>query len=155
MSELTIREAISEDSLIAEHFYRLWLDNGVSPDSIDANWQQKTIDFIGEARQNLAFQAYVALISEQVVGSVSCQIFAGLYPMPFQPDFRKYGYIWNVYVEPNYRLRGIATKLTQRAIARLHSLNCTHAMLHASVHGRAVYEKLGFVPKNEMILELS
>ena len=57
MSELTIREAISEDSLIAEHFYQLWLDNDVSPDSIDANWQQKTRDFIDEARRNLAFQA--------------------------------------------------------------------------------------------------
>ena len=154
MSELTIREAISEDSLIAEHFYQLWLDNEVSPDSIDADWQQKTRDFIDEARRNLAFQAYLASIGDRVVGSVSCQIFAGLYPMPFQPDFRKYGYIWNVYVEPDYRRRGIATKLTKKAIAHLHSLDCTHAILHASVHGKPVYEKLGFVPKNEMILEL-
>ena len=103
----------------------------------------------------VAFQAYVATIGDRIVGSVSCQIFAGLYPMPFQPDFRKYGYIWNVYVEPDYRRRGIATKLTKRAIAYLHSLNCTHAILHASVYGKPVYEKLGFVPKNEMILELN
>ena len=153
MSELTIEEAL-EDSLIAEHFYRLWLDNGVSPDSIDADWQQKTVNFIAEARRNLSFKAYVASINEQVVASVSCQIYAGLYPMPFVANFRKYGYIWNVYVEPNYRRRGIATELIKKAIAYLHSLNCTHAILHASVHGKPVYEKLGFIPKNEMILEL-
>lgn len=155
MSELTIEEAISEDSLIAEHFYRLWLDNGVSPDSIDADWQQKTVNFIVEARKNLSFKAYIASIGDRVVGSVSCQIFAGLYPLPFIANFRKYGYIWNVYVEPDYRRRGIATKLTKEAIAYLHSLNCTHAILHASVYGKPMYEKLGFIPKNEMILELN
>ena len=153
MSEITIKEA-SQDSLIAEHFYRLWLDNGVSPDSIDADWQQKTVDFIVEARKNLFFKAYIASIGDRVVASVSCQIFAGLYPMPFVANFRKYGYIWNVYVEPEYRRRGIATKLTKKAIAHLHSLDCTHAILHASIYGKPVYEKLGFVPKNEMILKL-
>lgn len=155
MNELTIKEAISQDSLIAEHFYRLWLDNDVSPDSIDPDWQQKTIDFIDEARRNLAFKAYVAIIGDRVVGSVSCQIFSGLYPMPFKPSFRQYGYIWNVYVDLNYRRRGIGSQLTQKAIAYLHSLDCTHAILHASVHGKPIYEKLGFSAKNEMILELN
>ena len=70
MSEITIKEA-SQDSLIAEHFYRLWLDNGVSPDSIDADWQQKTVDFIVEARKNLFFKAYIASIGDRVVASVS------------------------------------------------------------------------------------
>lgn len=83
------------------------------------------------------------------------RIFAGLYPALFKPDFRNYGYIWNVYVETNYRRQGIATKLTQEAIKYLHSLNCTHAILHASPYGKPVYENLGFVPKNEMILELN
>ena len=91
---------------------------------------------------------------DQVIGSTSCQLFAGLYPMFLKPDFRQYGYIWNVYVESDYRRQGIATKLTKKAINYLHSLNCTHAILHASPQGKSVYEGLGFVPKNEMILEL-
>ena len=39
-------------------------------------------------------------------------------------------------------------------IDRLRSLNCTHVILHASPHGKPLYESLGFIPKNEMILEL-
>jgi ribosomal protein S18 acetylase RimI-like enzyme len=78
-----------------------------------------------------------------------------LYPSPFKSSFRKYGYIWNVFVESAYRDRGIATKLTKTAIDYLQSLDCTHAILHASPHGKPVYEKLGFVPKNEIILDLS
>ncbi|VEP12202.1 putative Acetyltransferase [Hyella patelloides LEGE 07179] len=152
----TIRKANnSEDDLIARHFYQLWLDNNVSPDSIRADWQRDTIDFIVKARQNLSFQAFVATVEDRVIGSVSCQLFAGLYPTPFKSDFRHYGYIWNVYVEADYRRQGIATKLTKKAIAYLYTLNCTHAILHASPHGKRVYESLGFVPKNEMILELT
>ena len=149
---LTIREAtVSENHLIAQHFYQLWLDNNVDPNSISNNWLEITIDFIAKAKRDLSFQAFVAIVDQKVIGSTSCQLFAGLYPMFFKPDFRQYGYIWNVYVESDYRRQGIATKLTKKAIDYLHSLNCTHAILHASPHGKSVYEGLGFVPKNEMI----
>ena len=152
----TIRKATnSEDALIARHFYQLWLDNNIEPNCIRADWQQETIDFIIRARQNLSFQAFVAIVENQIVGSVSCQLFAGLYPTPFKPSFRNYGYIWNVYVEVDYRRQGIATQLTKKAIFYLDSLDCTHAILHASPDGKPVYESLGFMPKNEMILELS
>jgi GNAT superfamily N-acetyltransferase len=152
---VTIRKAtISEDNLIAQHFYQLWLDNKIDPHVIRSDWLEETIKFITQARQNLAYQAFVAVINNQVVGSSSCQLFAGLYPTPFQPSFRSYGYIWNVYVEDDYRRQGIATKLTKTAINYLHYLNCTHAILHASPHGKPLYESMGFVPKNEMVLEL-
>ena len=144
----------SEDSLIAHHFYQMWLDNGINADVIDNNWLKPTLEFIEQARRELCFQAFVAKVNKNVVGSISCQLFAGLYPMPFKPSFRKYGYIWNVFVESANRRQGIGTELTQTAIAYLQSLNCSHAILHASPHGKPVYENLGFVPKNEMILEL-
>ena len=144
----------AQDLIIAQHFYQLWLDNQVEPNSIQDNWQEMTLQFIVKARQELFFQAFIGKIDEKTVGSVSCQIFAGLYPFPFKPSIRKYGYIWNVFVESAYRRQGIGSKLTNRAIDYLRSLECTHAILHASPHGKPVYEKLGFVAKNEMILEL-
>ncbi len=105
--------------------------------------------------QELSFQAFVAKIDNKIIASVSCQLFAGLYPSIFKPNIRQYGYIWNVFVESAYRRQGIGTKLTQTAIDYLQSLGCTHAILHASPHGKPVYDNLGFVPKNEMILELN
>ena len=153
---LTIRKATnSEDVLIAQHFYQLWLDNDVTPNDIRADWQQETSDFIIKAREHLSFQAFVAIIENQIIGSVSCQLFAGLYPTVFKSDFRKYGYIWNVYVEADYRRQAIGSKLTKKAIDYLDSLSCTHAILHASPHGKPLYKSLGFMPKNEMILELA
>ena len=154
-SSLIITIASSSDaSLIAQHFYQLWLDNNVAPEQIDDDWLQKTLEFITKARQELSFQAFLGSIDEKIVASVSCQLFAGLYPSPFKPSFRKYGYIWNVFVESAYRRQGIGTQLTIAAIDYLRTLDCTHAILHASPHGKPVYENLGFVPKNEMILKL-
>ena len=147
--------SIAQDSLVAQHFYQLWLDNDIDPNVIDDNWLEITLEFIAKARRELLFQAFVGEINGEIVASASCQLFAGLYPFPFKSSFRSYGYIWNVFVESAYRRQGIATQLTARAIDYLRSIDCTHAILHASPHGKPVYENLGFVPKNEMILELN
>ena len=144
----------TEYPLVAQHFYQLWLDNNVDPDCIQDDWLKTTLEFVAKARQELLFQAFIGKIDGQVVGSVSCQLFAGLYPSPFKPSFRKYGYIWNVFVESAYRRQGIGSQLTNKAIAYLRSLDCSHAILHASPYGKPVYERLGFTTKNEMILEL-
>ena len=142
------------DRLIAEHFYQLWLDNDVTADLIRDDWQDWTQKFIQQARQELKFQAFTAQADGEIVGSVSCQLFAGLYPSPFKIEHRHYGYIWNVYVQANYRRQGIATKLVNSAVGYLKDLNCTKAVLHASPSGKPLYENMGFVPNNEMILNL-
>lgn len=156
-SQVIIVQALPAiDDVIAEHFYQLWLDNNVSEDVICDDWLEITLDFIQKARQEQKFQAFIAQVDNEIVGSASCQLFAGLYPSPFfKQDHRKYGYIWNIYVESEYRRRGIATELTNAAINHLKTLNCTKALLHASPLGKPVYENLGFVPSNEMIFNLT
>lgn len=150
-----IREAIlPEDDLIAQHFYQLWLDNDVSSDKILTDWLDITLQFINNARQELAFKSFVAEIEGKVVGSASGQLFAGLYPQPFISEYRQYGYIWNVYVEPSYRHQGIATKLTHQTINYLQSIGCTRVILNASPSGKPVYQRLGFEVGNEMRLNL-
>ena len=72
----TIRKSTnSEDYLIARHFYRLWLDNNIEPHCIRFDWERETINFIINARQNLFFQAFVAIVENKIVGSVSCLLF--------------------------------------------------------------------------------
>lgn len=140
------------DHIIAEHFYQLWLDNHVSPEMIYDDWLDITLKFIHHARQELKFQGFIAQAGTEIVGSVSCHLFAGLYPNVRRD--RNYGYIWNVYVAAEFRRQGIATKLTNRAIAYLKSIDCNKAVLHASPFGKPVYDNLGFMPNNEMILDL-
>lgn len=142
--------APSEDALLAEHFYHLWLDNDVPPDSIQPNWREITLEYIQQARRELDFKAFVIEVEEKAVGSASCQLFAGLYPLVLAEHHRKYGYIWGVYVEPAYRGQGLAKKLTLATINHLKSLGCTRAILHASPSGKPVYTSLGFLESNEM-----
>ncbi|MBD0344630.1 MAG: GNAT family N-acetyltransferase [Coleofasciculus sp. Co-bin14] len=150
-----ITSAKAEDSLIAEHFYKLWRDNDVPTDCIQPEWREITLAFIDRARQELCYKAFVAEVDGVVVGSVGCQLFAGLYPQALAEHYRKYGYIWGVYVEPPRRGKGIAKQLTSIAIAHLKSLGCTKAILHASPSGKPVYSSLGFVSSNEMQFDLS
>lgn len=144
----------AEDTLIAHHFYQMWLDNQIPPTAIASDWLEKSLQFIDQARQTLSYQAFVAEVEGQIVGSAGCQRFAGLYPNIMQTTERCDGYIWGVYVEPAYRGRGIATQLTQQTIAHLRAIGCTHAVLNASPSGKPVYSRLGFADSNLMRLSL-
>lgn len=153
---INIREASpDEDFFIAEHFYKLWRDNDVPTHSIKSNWLDITLQFISHARKELGYKAFVAEVDGLAIGSASCQLFAGLYPNVLAEHYRKYGYIWGVYVEPLHRGQGIAKKLTLRSVDYLKSLNCTRAILHASPSGKPVYSSLSFSETNEMRLDLS
>lgn len=154
-ADINIREATpNEDSLIAEHFYHLWLDNNVPADSIKPDWLDITLEFIEKARHKLAYKAFVAEVDGKIIASASCQLFAGLYPHILTESYRNYGYIWGVYVYPEYRQQGIAKKLTLLTIEHLKSLGCTRAMLNASPSGKPVYSSLGFCESNTMQLDL-
>ena len=154
--DLKIREAsLIDDSLIAKHFYQMWRDLDVPDYAIQSDWLETTLRFINQARQELGYKAFVAEVKGTVIGSASCQLFAGLYPNILVPQYQKSGYIWGVYVEPLYRRQGIAKKLTLMTVKHLKSLGCTQSVLNASPLGRSVYSSLGFSPRNEMRLDLS
>lgn len=144
----------TEDALIARHFYQMWLDNSIAESAIAPDWLEITLQFIDQARATLDYQAFVAEIEGQVIGSAGCQRFAGPYPQVIKTGDRCDGYIWGVYVEPAYRGQGIATQLTQQTIAYLQEIGCTHAVLNASPSGKPVYARLGFVDSNLMRLDL-
>ncbi|MEC4815807.1 MAG: GNAT family N-acetyltransferase [Scytonema sp. PMC 1069.18] len=152
----TIREATAqEDGLIARHFYQMWLDIGLCDDALNPDWLNITLKFIEQARRDLSYQGFVAEVEGVIVGSASCQLYAGLYPNVLQPQYRKYGYIWGVYVEPSYRRQGIAKQLTRMTVNYLKAIGCTRVVLNASPSGQPVYESLGFSSSNAMQLDLN
>jgi predicted GNAT family acetyltransferase len=62
-----------------------------------------------------------------------------------------YGFIGDVYTEIQFRSLGIATRLSQDAMLWLQSKEIKMVRLLASETGRSIYEKLGFVPTDEMV----
>ena len=58
--------------------------------------------------------------------------------------------ILSVYVEPSWRRRGVAEALMRTLLDALSARGIRRVVLHASKDGRRLYERLGFVPTNEM-----
>ena len=154
-ASVNIRAATpQEDRIIAEHFYRMWRDLGIDDAVILPQWPTRCTEFIAHARQHLHYQAFVAEVAGAIVGSAGGQCFAGLYPWIIDPTHRQYGYIWGVYVEPQYRHRGIATRLTQMVVEHLRGIGCTKVVLNAAPKARPLYQRLGFSNSNLMELDL-
>jgi len=82
----------------------------------------------------------------------------GLWLMDWPPHMigpgARRGNILNVYTDSRYRRRGIARSLMAVAINWCRDHGIAAIILHASPDGKALYEKLGFQPSNEMRLLL-
>ena len=63
-------------------------------------------------------------------------------------------FILNVYVEPAFRRRGIARAIMEELIGWCRAQGFDSICLHATEQGRPLYRQLGFVPTNEMRLDL-
>lgn len=71
-------------------------------------------------------------------------------PHPAHPQLDQRGYVLNVYVEPGYRRRGLASKLMKLGDAEFTRRGLGFAVLHATEVGRPVYEGLGWEKTAEM-----
>lgn len=71
-------------------------------------------------------------------------------PHPAHPEVDQRGYVLNVYVEPAYRRRGLASKLMRLGEAEFTRRGLGFAILHATEAGRPVYQALGWAGTAEM-----
>jgi GNAT superfamily N-acetyltransferase len=91
----------------------------------------------------------------QVVGGVGIRLRDALPSAharegPLKVVLGRQGLIVNVFVERDWRRRGIAALLMRRLLADIQSLDLMSIVLHASADGRALYRSLGFSATNEM-----
>jgi GNAT superfamily N-acetyltransferase len=109
-------------------------------------------DFLTKAMADGSFRAWLAADRERVVGGGAVLIS----PWPAHPydlECRR-ATIINVYVDPEYRRRGIARQLIEEILGWCKAEGLARVNLHASEQGRHLYETLGFEPSNEMKLTL-
>jgi len=74
-------------------------------------------------------------------------------PHPMDPRPQR-AWVVNMFTEPEHRRRGLAGLLMDTIVTWCRAEGLRFLYLHASDEGRALYESLGFVPTNEMLLEL-
>jgi GNAT superfamily N-acetyltransferase len=148
---VTLRTAQPEElARIADFWLAMFEEVGKHYESaFQPGWRERFIAFFAErmARGDAAY--YVAVDGEQLVGSAGAFLTEAY---PAEIHGLRSGYIFGVYVVPAYRGQGLATQLTQATIDFLRAKNAYSIRLHASPFGRPIYERLGFVPTNEMEL---
>ena len=64
----------------------------------------------------------------------------------------RHAIVLNVFTEPPWRRQGLAELLMRHVLEWARNEMLDRLVLHASVEGRPLYERLGFVPSNEMRL---
>lgn len=84
-----IRQATPEDDLVTtEHFYNMWLGMSYPADKLRPDFQQQTLRFISDARQQKQYKCFIAEMHGTPVGTVCCQLYMGLYPLVFEESDR-------------------------------------------------------------------
>lgn len=95
---------------------------------------------------------FVAFHENRIVAMVGAFLKSDL---PFRYfNYDTYGFIGDVYTEPSFRNRGIATRLSREALTWLKGMKVEMVRLLATNAGHPIYEKLGFHPSDEMVLYL-
>lgn len=154
MENLTIREATAEDVAAVLHHRRAMFEEMGFTDSaaLEAMQTAGAAYFAEGFRQGsyrgwLAVDSGLAIIGGGGVGIVPCP------PRPEYPHPRR-AMIYNVYVEPDFRRRGVARRLMEVMIEWCRQQGYPWVHLHASDFGRPLYEEMGFKAAPEMQLAL-
>jgi ribosomal protein S18 acetylase RimI-like enzyme len=157
-SFFTVRPAVAEDvPVLAHHRAAMFRDMGKLAAHQEAALVTETTAYLIDAFPRGDYLAWVAEEAGMaVVGGAGVQL-RPLLPRP-RPDsddleLGPEAIVLNVYVEPGWRRRGVADALMRAVLDTLEARGIHRVVLHASTEGRRLYERLGFVPSNEMLLD--
>lgn len=88
------------------------------------------------------FIAWVAQDEGRIVGTGGMCIYC--VPPTYGNPSGNVAYLVNMYTQPEYRNKGIATALLKKLIGEARERGCTRITLNASKAGRPIYEEYGF-----------
>lgn len=112
----------------------------------------RSTEYLAKAMADGSFRAWLACVARRAVGGGAVLISPWL-AHPDDLECRR-ATILNVYVDPEFRRRGIARSLMQTILTWCKGEGLARVTLHASDAGRPLYESLGFEASNEMRLTL-
>jgi GNAT superfamily N-acetyltransferase len=158
-TRFVVRLALLEDvPSLARHCVEMYADMGGLPSECREPLRDAAEAFISVALPRGEYVAWVAVLKEEPGRVVAG---AGLHLRPAVPRLRRrgtsieitagpQGVVCNVYTERAWRRQGAAAAVLQALLTWAAARDVPHIFLHASNDGRQLYERLGFVPTNEM-----
>jgi ribosomal protein S18 acetylase RimI-like enzyme len=151
---MEIRTADTTDAaLISAHRRAMFAEIDGLDESLLSALERRSVSWTERMIRESKYYGWVATDADRLMRPVAS---AGLLildwpPHPFDPEGEFRGYLLNVYVEPEYRKRGLAHQLVERCMAEARRRGIRVVTLHSSQAGRPLYERIGFHATNEMM----
>lgn len=138
----------SDVEMICSHRQEMFLEAGGNPEELRVMTQHFR-PWLEERLGDGRYYGFKLLDGEQPVAAIGLMSIDWP-PHPSHPTLDKRGYVLNVFVQPAYRRRGLASALMQAADAEFARRGITFAVLHATNTGKPVYEQIGWTGTSEM-----
>jgi len=148
-----IRPATRRDlAVVLHHRRRMFEDMGhTDPQALDVMLAVST-PLIERGVEDGTYRGWLVEGGEGVVAGGGV-ILLQFQPHPMDPRPQR-AWVVNMFTEPEHRRRGLARLLMDTIVTWCREEGLRFLYLHASDEGRPLYQSLGFVPSNEMRLQL-
>lgn len=148
---MEIRAAETTDAaLISAHRRAMFAEIQMLDESVLSVVERRTVAWTQRLMREGKYFGWIATGAGRPVASAGLLILDWP-PHPFDPEGERRGYLLNVYVEPEFRKRGLARELLERGLAEARQRGIRVVTLHSSPAGRAIYERMGFHATSEMM----
>jgi GNAT superfamily N-acetyltransferase len=153
---LRLRPAGLEDlELLVAHRRRMWEEIG---GRLRAHLDRADPVYRRWAGRNLRARHLVGFVADAPDGGVAGSGVLWLAPTQPRPGRlarnARLPYVMSMYTAPEFRGRGVASRIVRAMMRWSSEHGYGRITLHAAPMGRGVYERLGFVPTNEMRRDL-
>jgi len=143
------RTTVADIPLLVDHRHRMWSEIG---NRTEAEISEHDARYRPWATDRLRSGELVGVVAESQAGSA-----AGSGLVWFRPDQPRpklpslvSPYILSMYTEPEWRGRGVASRIVRELLSLCRERGYPNAELHASRFGRRMYKRLGFERTWEM-----
>lgn len=144
-----IREVTPDDlELICRHREEMFRDAG-TPEAVLIEMTEHFRPWLAPRLQNGTYFGYVISSEARPVAGVGLMLIDWP-PHPSHPTQDQRGYVLNLFVEPEFRRRGLAGELMRLAQTELGRRGVQFAILHATEKGKPLYRRLGWDTTSEM-----
>jgi GNAT superfamily N-acetyltransferase len=151
-SGIKIRETSAADlDEILQHRRLMFLEMG-HPETVLDTIVRSCRPYIRRYLADGSYRGWFAIADNGRVAAGVGLLITPLVSGPLAPENVHRAYLLNVYTYPEFRKRGLARELTQKAIDYCRAEGFKVLWLHASKYGRPLYESMGFEATNEMKL---
>jgi ribosomal protein S18 acetylase RimI-like enzyme len=140
---------VADAAIITHHRKRMYIDAGRKDDRFLALMAQNFEPWVERMIDDDKYLGWLTMDDGKVIAGAGLLILDWP-PHPLDPRGCNRGYLLNVYVEPEYRRRKLASSLIEMALAEARNRKIRVVALHSTDDAQPLYQSNGFRTTNEM-----